>query len=173
MFKIPLLRWAADQSCRAAADVDVASGGRYDSTYHHVLLCQRMVPMTITARAHALEMKAKLFRGFADSSRLAILEALREGPQSVTELTAATGLSQSNASNHLGCLHDCGLVQREQRGRFVYYGLSEARVEALLGDADELLLEVARGVYECVRYARREREDAADGDAFIRGELKG
>lgn len=129
--------------------------------------------MTITARAQALEIKARLFRGFADSSRLAILESLREGSRSVTELVTATGLSQSNASNHLGCLHDCGLVQREQRGRFVYYRLSDPRVEALLGDADELLLEVARGVYECMRYARPDREDAMDGEAATGANVKG
>lgn len=129
--------------------------------------------MTITARTQALDIKARLFRGFADSSRLAILESLRDGPQSVTELVDATGLSQSNASNHLGCLHDCGLVQREQRGRFVYYRLSDARVGALLGDADELLLEVARGVYECVRYARPDREDPTDGESVTAADVKG
>ena len=109
--------------------------------------------MLITAHAQAVEIKAKLFRGFSDPSRLAILEALREGPLSVGAIVEATGLSQSNASNHLGCLHDCGLVARTQRGRFVFYRLSEDRVEQLLACADELLLEVARGVYECVRYA--------------------
>ena len=100
----------------------------------------------------ALALKAKLFRGFSDPSRLGILEALREGPLSVTEIVDATSLSQSNASNHLACLHDCGLVSREPKGRYVFYRLSDRRVAALLGTADELLADVARGVYECVRY---------------------
>lgn len=60
--------------------------------------------MMITAQAQALEIKAKLFRGLSDASRLAILESLREGPLSVTEIVKASGLTQSNASNHLGCL---------------------------------------------------------------------
>jgi DNA-binding transcriptional ArsR family regulator len=97
-------------------------------------------------------LKAKLFRGFSDPSRLSILEALRGGPLTVGEIVDATRLTQSNTSNHLSCLHDCGLVRREQRGRFVVYELSDARVENLLRLADELLSEVARGVYECVRY---------------------
>jgi DNA-binding transcriptional regulator GbsR (MarR family) len=58
----------------------------------------------------ALELKAKLFRGFADPSRLALLDALRQGERTVTELVAATGLSQPNASAHLACLRECGLV---------------------------------------------------------------
>ena len=112
--------------------------------------------MLITANAQGLALKAKLFNGFADLSRLALLETLRDGPQSVSELVAATGLSQSNASNHLACLHDCGLVAREQRGRYAYYSLSDDRVGALLGLADALLSDVAQGVYNCTRYTVKE-----------------
>ncbi|MDP2995271.1 MAG: metalloregulator ArsR/SmtB family transcription factor, partial [Anaerolineales bacterium] len=100
----------------------------------------------------AIELQAKLFRGFADPSRLAILEALREGELTVGDLVQATGLSQPNVSNHLGCLRDCGLVAPRQQGRHVYYTLSDPRVGQLLILADELLGEVARGVYECVHY---------------------
>jgi DNA-binding transcriptional ArsR family regulator len=95
---------------------------------------------------------AKLFRGFSDPSRLSILEALRHGALTVNEIAQAAGLSQTNASNHLGCLFDCGLVSREQKGRFVYYRLSDARVADLLRLAEELLIDVAKGVYACVRY---------------------
>lgn len=112
--------------------------------------------MLINPAPTAEALKAKLFRGFADPSRLSILEALRDGPLSVGDIVSTTGLSQSNTSNHLGCLHDCGLVQREQQGRNVYYQLSDPRVDRLLAYADELLAEVARGVYECVRYASPE-----------------
>lgn len=97
-------------------------------------------------------LKAKLFRGFSDPSRLSILEVLRKGPASVSQIVEVTNLSQPNTSSHLSCLYDCGLVRREQQGRRVYYQLSDARVEALLQTADELLTEVAKGVYECVRY---------------------
>jgi len=113
--------------------------------------------MLLTANAQGLALKAKLFNGFADLSRLATLDTLRDGPMSVSELVAATGLSQSNASNHLACLHDCGLVAREQRGRYVYYRLSDDRVGALLALADELLGDVALGVYNCTRYTVRQR----------------
>lgn len=108
------------------------------------------------APAQALAFKAKLFRGFADPSRLAVVEALRGGAQTVGAIVAATGLSQSNTSNHLGCLRDCGLVTREQRGRFVSYQLRDDRVAALLQIADELLADVAHGLYACTRYAAPE-----------------
>lgn len=108
--------------------------------------------MLTMARPDAITIKAKLFRGFSDSSRLAILEALRAGPMTVGEIVEATGLNQPNASSHLACLHDCGLVVREQDGRYVRYGLSDRRVSTLLRLGDELLADVAKGVYECTRY---------------------
>lgn len=101
-------------------------------------------------------LKAKLFRGFADTSRLMILEALRDGPLTVGAIVEQTGLSQSNVSNHLACLRDCGLVTFSQQGRYTSYQLSDGRVDALLGMADELLADVARGVYECTRYEKKD-----------------
>jgi DNA-binding transcriptional ArsR family regulator len=103
-----------------------------------------------------LEQKMKLFRGVSDSSRLAILESLREGARSVSEIVEATSLTQSNASNHLGCLLGCGLVTREQRGRFVYYRLSDSRVVDLLELSDALLGGVAREIDTCRGYERAE-----------------
>ena len=108
--------------------------------------------MLLTTQKTAVDLKAKLFRGFGDPSRLSILEVLRAGPRTVGDLVNATGLLQSNVSNHLGCLRDCGLVTSEQAGRYVTYQLSDDRVGDLLGMAEALLADVARGVYECTRY---------------------
>lgn len=105
----------------------------------------------------SLDLQTKLFRGLADPSRLSILESLRAGPRAVGEIVAVTGLSQSNASNHLRCLSECGLVTGEQRGRFVHYRLSDPRLEALLSLADELLAGTAQGVDPCRNYEGGER----------------
>lgn len=106
----------------------------------------------LLAETNALSMKAKLFRGLSDPSRLSILEALRRGPLTVSEIVERTDLSQSNTSSHLAYLRDCGLVVGEQRGRHVSYRLSDRRVAALLRSGEELLRDVARGIYECTRY---------------------
>lgn len=108
--------------------------------------------MVLSARSQSTGLKAKLFRGFSDSSRLAILEALRSRPMTVSEIVEATGLSQSNTSNHLGCLRDCGLVSALQQGRYTSYQLADPRVTEILEIVDELLADVAKGVYECTRY---------------------
>lgn len=108
--------------------------------------------MLLSLPAQATALKAKFFRGLADASRLSILEALREGPLSVSEIVASTGLSQPNTSNHLACLRDCGLVVSEQEGRFTHYRLSDPRAAELLALAESLLADVAAGVYACTRY---------------------
>lgn len=108
--------------------------------------------MILNAQSQSSSLKAKLFRGFSDPSRLAILEALRSRPLTVGEIVEATELSQSNVSNHLGCLRDCGLVVATQQGRCVSYKLADPRVAEMLELVEELLADVAKGVYECTRY---------------------
>ena len=108
--------------------------------------------MLFTTDITGVALKAKLFRGFSDASRLSILDVLREGPLTVGEIVEVTGLSQSNTSNHLACLRDCGLVVATPEGRYVTYRLSDPRVNELLRLGESLLADVAQGVYECTRY---------------------
>src|SRR5690349_12759050 len=107
--------------------------------------------MQITDSRQALALKAKLYRGLSDPSRLSILETLREGPRNVGEIVEATGLSQPNTSNHLACLLGCGLVSREQQGRRAIYVLGDG-VDTLLKLAEDLIDETARGLEACRRY---------------------
>jgi DNA-binding transcriptional ArsR family regulator len=104
-----------------------------------------------------ISLKAKLFRGLADPSRLAVLEALRDGALSVNEVVRRTRLSQPNVSMHLGCLAECGLVIRERQGRFVHYEIADKRVVKVLDQVEELLGEVGGFIAACARYGRPER----------------
>ena len=115
--------------------------------------------MFITAETTNLSVKARLFRGFSDPSRLKILESLRSGELTVGAIVEQTGLSQSNVSNHLSCMRDCGLVTAEPRCKFSAYRLSDPRVGELLLLAESLLADVARGVYECTRYSVEEHDN--------------
>lgn len=97
-----------------------------------------------------LALRAKFFRGLADPSRLALLEALRGGERTVSALVAATGLTQSNVSGHLACLKDCGLVESRKEWRHVYYRLADERIEQLLVAADGVRAATALRVLACV-----------------------
>jgi ArsR family transcriptional regulator, cadmium/lead-responsive transcriptional repressor len=102
----------------------------------------------------AIALKAKLFRGLADPTRLAILENLLDGERSVGEIAQATETSLANVSAHLACLTGCGLVQGEKRGKYVYYHLQERRVRDLMKIAEGILANVSRQVYECIHNER-------------------
>lgn len=99
-----------------------------------------------------LDLTAKLFRGFADSSRLLLLTHLLEGECCVSELVERTGLTQSNVSSHLTCLRDCGLVSSRQAGRYVYYRLADPGVEAILATAGDILSRHASQIAACVNH---------------------
>lgn len=75
-----------------------------------------------------LELIAARFKALAEPARLQILQALRQGERSVTDLVDETGLGQANMSKHLQQLHVLGFVQRRKEGLFVYYALADKRV---------------------------------------------
>jgi len=108
--------------------------------------------MSLIATRRMQELAAKLFRGLGDLSRLNVLSALRDGPLSVGDIVGRTGLTQPNASMHLRCLADCGLVTKERRGRFVHYEVADKRVLRLLDEAEELLSKIGSGIGACPRY---------------------
>lgn len=110
-------------------------------------------PGTRTAM-HALQ--AKFFRGFTDPARLVILEALCGSPRTVGELSTIAELSQPATSNHLACLLDCGLVAREQRGRYGIYSIADHRVPTLLQLGREMLRDHAAQVAACAHMGTTE-----------------
>ena len=85
---------------------------------------------------------AKLFNGFANSTRLSILVLLTQrGEMKVGELVEELGAPQPRISDHLRCLSQCGYVRVRRAGRNAYYSISDERVlqmvelgEALLRD---------------------------------------
>ena len=84
---------------------------------------------------------APVMKALADENRLAILLAVAERERSVTELTAATGLSQTLVSHHLKSLRDNGLVAVTAQGRSNIYSVCCAAV----AEPIELLASLAGG----------------------------
>ena len=114
--------------------------------------------MSGTAGAQ-IDLLAMLFHGLSEPSRLAILAALWTGEKRVSDIVATTRLSQPNASKQLSCLRDCGLVERERRGREAHYRVAPAAKE-LLGAADAFLAVHGDEIASCPRYGVRRRRAA-------------
>ena len=83
---------------------------------------------------------ARLFNGFANSTRLSILLLLtRQGEMKVGELVRELEAPQPRVSDHLRCLSSCGYVQVRREGRNAYYSVSDERIMTILSLGEELL----------------------------------
>ena len=71
---------------------------------------------------------AERFRALAEPARLHIMNALRGGERTVSELVEATALGTANVSKHLQLLHAAGFVTRRKEGLHVRYALADADV---------------------------------------------
>jgi DNA-binding transcriptional ArsR family regulator len=93
---------------------------------------------------------ARLFHGLSDPTRLSILLELLDGEQRVTDLVAAVGSSQSNVSNHLACLRECGLVtDRPGERRQVFYSIAHPELRDVLWASERLLAKAGHDVTLC------------------------
>ena len=83
---------------------------------------------------------ARLFNGFANSTRLSILLLLTQrGEMKVGELVRELEAPQPRVSDHLRCLSSCGYVQVRREGRNAYYSVSDERIMTILSLGEELL----------------------------------
>lgn len=105
---------------------------------------------TTTSAPGDTQVAARLFHGLSDPTRLSILLTLLDGERRVSDIVEAVGSSQSNVSNHLGCLKGCGLViDRPGARRQVFYSIAGPEVRALLFASQRLLAENGHRVQLC------------------------
>ncbi len=81
---------------------------------------------------------AALFRALGDPARVKIVNRLATAgePVCACEFEPLLGLAQSTVSHHLKRLTEAGLVEREQRGRWVYFSIERAAAAQLAGVVD-------------------------------------
>ena len=75
-----------------------------------------------------IDLVAQRFRVLGEPMRIKLLDRLREGDATVSELQQALGASQQNVSKHLGILHAAGMVARTKQGNQVRYSISDPTV---------------------------------------------
>src|SRR5512133_3295086 len=82
-------------------------------------------PKTRPLSPPQLEEDARLFNALSEPSRLALLQALHDGPMAVNRLMQACKMKQANVSKHLGVLHDHHLVERKRDGSSIKYEIAD------------------------------------------------
>jgi ArsR family transcriptional regulator, arsenate/arsenite/antimonite-responsive transcriptional repressor len=94
--------------------------------------CSTLLREPITAsQANDL---AHILKALADPTRLrlvSIVAAHDGGEACVCDLTDPLGLTQPTISHHLKVLVDAGIFTRDQRGKWAYYALVPAALNAL------------------------------------------
>jgi DNA-binding transcriptional ArsR family regulator len=93
-----------------------------------------------------------------DSTRLAIVSRLAEGPLPVGQLAAGLPVSRSAVSQHLKILKDAGLVDDVAEGTRRIYRLNPAALAALRDQLDTYWRRALTG------YAQVVEEPATEGD---------
>ena len=84
--------------------------------------------------ADAADQLARSFKALGDATRvrlLSLIAASDGGEACICDLTAPVGLSQPTVSHHMKQLVDAGLVTREQRGKWAFYGVVPDALRAL------------------------------------------
>lgn len=96
--------------------------------------------------------EAKFFRGLADATRLSVLLALINREKTVGEIVEEAQQSQSNVSNHLKCLLECGLVKSRRDGKKIYYSVRDSRTKKLLKLSEQVISKVYSDIEACLSY---------------------
>jgi DNA-binding transcriptional ArsR family regulator len=81
-----------------------------------------------------------VFEALAHPMRRRIVDVLkREGELAAGDLSDRFSLPKPTMSHHLGVLVAAGLIDRERRGRNLYYRINQSVIEEALGVVLELL----------------------------------
>lgn len=103
-----------------------------------------------------------LFRGFADPTRIRLLNVLVAGELCVCDLVELLGVPQSTVSRHLRYLHRAGLVEVTRDWKFAHYRLAAPAIRI-----HGTLLGCVRTCFRGITQLDRERA-AAEGKVRAR-----
>ena len=73
----------------------------------------------------------RVFQALGDRTRRAMLDRLRSGPVSVSQLAGPLGITLTAVGQHLEILEECGLVTTEKAGRVRTCRMASAGLDAL------------------------------------------
>ena len=95
-----------------------------------------------------LELHARVCKTMGHPLRLALVNALREGERSVSDLAAAIDAPQPLASQHLAVLRNQGLLHNRRNGSEVYYAIAYPKMIQACDLLREVLFEHLRSQEE-------------------------
>ena len=71
-----------------------------------------------------------IFKAFCDENRIRILQKLTSGEKCACRLLEEMNITQPTLSHHMKILCDSGIVYGRKDGKWMYYSISDAGIEA-------------------------------------------
>jgi len=90
-------------------------------------------------RENLLQLRAELLKTLGQSTRLKILEFLKDSERCVCEIMPAIDEQQSNTSRNLSIMRKAGLLSCRQQGKSVFYRVKDNKIFKLLKVLDEVI----------------------------------
>ena len=94
---------------------------------------------------------ASVCKGLGDPKRLLIINLLRDGERTTSEICQELGFSQANISQHLGILRSKGLIKSRKEGQRVYHSLASPKIAEAMDLMREVLDESLGALVHTVR----------------------
>jgi ArsR family transcriptional regulator len=85
------------------------------------------------------ELRTTILKALANLTRICIMEKLREGPHSVSQLSERVQSDISTVSKHLSILKSAGLIEDKKEGTSVYYSLTTDSILDILASIDVVI----------------------------------
>jgi Predicted transcriptional regulators len=101
-------------------------------------------------KSNFYNLHADICKTIANPNRQAILDMMRSGEITVTELVNKTGISQANLSQHLAILRSKGVVNTRRDGNNIYYSISNMKIIQAYDLISEVLQESFQSKHDTV-----------------------
>ena len=82
--------------------------------------------------------EVEVFKALGDSTRLKILDLIRNGEKCICEIIPYTGKSQPNISQHLKILRMTGLINERKDGTKIMISISNQRIYEIIDMIENL-----------------------------------
>ncbi|OGI23518.1 MAG: hypothetical protein A2287_05310 [Candidatus Melainabacteria bacterium RIFOXYA12_FULL_32_12] len=103
------------------------------------------------------KLKTEIIKALANPTRLMIVDCLRNGEKTVTEIIETLGEEQSNISKSLGILKNHGLIKDRKVGLNVFYSLKCCCLDEFFRCLDNLISENLKHQQELLNSYKGER----------------
>lgn len=92
-----------------------------------------------------LKFQAQVCKIFSNTKRLEVIELLKAGELTVSDITNALGIAKANTSQHLKVMRMRGLLKTRRDGTNIYYSMANEKLAGACSLMQEALSQIMDG----------------------------